>query len=99
MSGQAQWIRAARAYAEKTQPDMAAVLEMSVKTYKWIEMDRREAKRSELLAIAEACEVPMWFLEGGWGNYPGSVDDQARRALADVEEPKAKLRRMGGADV
>lgn len=78
---------------------MAAVLQMSDKTYKLIELDHREPKRSELLAIAEACEVPMWFLEGGWDNYPGSVDEQARRALADVEEAGENQRRAGGRGV
>lgn len=70
---------------------MAAVLEMSDRTYKTIELDQRPPKRSELLAIAEACDVPMWFLEDGWEGWratSGAADDvdaEGRRALQDVE--------------
>lgn len=63
---------------------------MSDKTYKLTELGQRSPKRSELLAIAEACDVPMWFLEGGWEGWRDtprrqSVDEEGRAALRDLE--------------
>lgn len=77
---------------------MAAVLEMSDKTYKLIELAQREPKRSELLAIAEATEVPMWFLEGGWNGQQEmheGVDAIGRRALRDIGGSRSARRATG----
>jgi transcriptional regulator with XRE-family HTH domain len=89
-------IRAARGYGKKSQPDIAKVLEVSDGTVKNIELGRREPKRSELLAIAEACEVPMWFLEGGWDGWRKSVDEAGRAALRDIEQGENDRRSGGG---
>jgi transcriptional regulator with XRE-family HTH domain len=80
-------LRAARAYAGLSQPELAKKLELGEVTYKLSERGKRHVPRRELLAIAEACEVPMWFLEGGWNSYPGSVDNVGRRALEDLDRP------------
>lgn len=78
-------IRAARGFAGgKSQQELAEALEMSDRTFKEIELGRRKAKRSELLAIAEACEVPLWFLERGWEGWRGSLEDDARHAVEQM---------------
>jgi hypothetical protein len=59
---------------------------MSEKTYKLTELGERRPKRSELLAIAEACGVPMWFLEGGWDGW---VQLAPTAAAADSDEADA----------
>jgi transcriptional regulator with XRE-family HTH domain len=80
-------IKAARGYAGLSQPALAAALEIGEQTEKRIELGQRPAKRSELLAIAEACNVPMWFLESGWNGWQdaSAVDRLGERALIDVE--------------
>jgi len=66
-------IRTARAYAGfRNRANLAERLELSKETVQRIESGEREVKRSELLAIAEACEVPMWFLESGWEGWRGA---------------------------
>lgn len=86
-------LRAARAFAGLTQPELAEKIELGQVTYALSEKGQRETPRRELLAIAEACEVPMWFLEGGWEGWrakgPGAseVDAEGRAALADLEHP------------
>jgi transcriptional regulator with XRE-family HTH domain len=87
---QARRVRAARIYADLSREELAKRLEVSARTQTNSELGKRRIPRPELLAIAEACEVPMWFLEGGWENYPASVDDQAGRALADIGEDEAE---------
>ena len=63
---------------------LAKTLEISPATFTRIELGQRTPKRSELLAIAEACEVPMWFLEGGWEGWRTDVDQSARAALHEI---------------
>ena len=79
-------LKAARGYGGLSQPALARALEVSEGTIKNIELGKRPPRRSELLAIAEACEVPMWFLEGGWEGWRGSVDAKAQDALTDLDE-------------
>lgn len=69
-------VRAARAYAGfRNRATLAQRLELSKETVQRIEGGEREVKRSELLAIAEACEVPMWFLEEGWEGWREASGD------------------------
>ncbi|HET7588577.1 MAG TPA: helix-turn-helix domain-containing protein [Solirubrobacterales bacterium] len=77
-------LRAARAYAGLTQPQLASRIELGQVTYALSEKGQRTAPRRELLAIAEACEVPMWFLEDGWEGWRGSLDDMAQDAFRSV---------------
>lgn len=89
-------VRAARAYAGfRNRAALAARLELSKETVQRIEGGQREVKRSELLAIAEACGVPMWFLEDGWEGRQGAEvpaeeppphDPRSLRRLGDDEE-------------
>jgi hypothetical protein len=52
--------------------------------------------KRELLAIADASGVPMWFLEGGWDGWrasEGSIDKEGRSAMRDLDSrgrPKAE---------
>ena len=89
-------IRAARAFGGfSSRLELATRLQMSKETLQRIEAGQREPKRSELLAIAEACDVPMWFLDHGWAG--------AGRAGQGRGEPKAltgrDLRHLGGDEV
>lgn len=85
-------IRAARAYAGfRNRAALAERLELSKETLQRIEVGQREVKRSELLAIAEACEVPMWFLEGGWEGWH-ALD---RRGEDPSPHNPRTLRRLG----
>ena len=86
-------VRAARAYAGfRNRATLAQRLELSKETVQRIEGGEREVKRSELLAIAEACEVPMWFLEGGWEGWRGA----AGKAEAEPNPHSPRdLRRLG----
>jgi transcriptional regulator with XRE-family HTH domain len=59
-------IRAARAYADLSQPELAERIGMSLPTYKRAELGRRPVSTEELLTIARACEVPPQFLLTGW---------------------------------
>lgn len=94
-------IRAARTYGGFAgRADFAKVLDISKETLQRIEEGKRAAKRSELLAIAEACEVPMWFLEGGWEGWrrsDESVDAMARKALQEIEGAPHRRQRRGTA--
>jgi transcriptional regulator with XRE-family HTH domain len=60
-------IRAARAYAHLSQPDLAGRLGVSLATMKRIEGGQRPISTEELIAIAEACDVPTAFMFHGFG--------------------------------
>lgn len=59
-------IRAARAYANLSQPALAEAIGMSLPTYKRAELGKRPVSTEELLRIARACEVPPQFLITGF---------------------------------
>lgn len=88
-------VRAARIYGGLSRRDLARRLEVSEGTLINTELGKRHAPRPELLAIAEACDVPMWFLERGWDGWRSetSVDDLGRQALEDLD---AEERREAG---
>lgn len=94
LSETARRIRAAMAYGGfKGRDALAEAIELSPSTLQRIEgvaEPTRPPKRSELWAIADACKVPMWFLESGWqgasGEPPGDVDEIAKRALSDLKK-------------
>jgi transcriptional regulator with XRE-family HTH domain len=74
-------IRAARAYANLSQPDLAERIGMSLPTYKRAELGRRPVSTEELLTIARACDVPPQFLLNGWTTQRG---ERRRVAPEDV---------------
>jgi transcriptional regulator with XRE-family HTH domain len=59
--------RAARAYAGLTQEELANKLGVDEQTIKRRESGKQEPKKAELIAVAALCEVPVEFLEHGWG--------------------------------
>lgn len=65
-------INAARAYAGFNQDALAQRVELSKRTLKRAEKGERPLYRREVLAIAEACDVPVWFLESGWDGWRGN---------------------------
>jgi transcriptional regulator with XRE-family HTH domain len=80
-------LRAARGHGGLSQEQLADRLELSDKTYKLTELGQRVPKRSELLAIAEACKVPMWFLEHGWKGWMKGISPEELRQIADELPP------------
>lgn len=96
-SGVGRRIRIARVNAGiDSQAVFAKVIESSPSTVQRTEEGKRTPKRSELLLIEEKTGVPMWFLEGGWENYPGSksapgsgaggpIDQLGKKALEDLD--------------
>jgi len=79
-------IRAARVYSGLSRLQLATKLEVSERTQTNTELGKRHVPRPELLAIAESCGVPMWFLEQGWDGWQEeSIDDVGRRALRGIE--------------
>jgi transcriptional regulator with XRE-family HTH domain len=71
-------VRAARAYANASQLEMAHLLDMSLTTYKRLESGARAPSLDEQVLIASHCEVPLSFLQFGW-SVVGSAD--AKREL------------------
>jgi transcriptional regulator with XRE-family HTH domain len=74
-------IRAARAYANLSQPDLADAIGMSLPTFKRAELGKRPVSTEELLTIARACNVPPSFLLDGWARQRA---ERRRVAPGDV---------------
>lgn len=87
VSGLPRRIKTARVYAGFTQLDLADAVEMGESTYKLTELGDRQPKRSELLAVAEACRVPMWFLDHGWDGWRRAISPEELRQIADSLPP------------
>lgn len=81
-------IRAARAYANMSQDDLAKELGWEVQTVKRRESGKKDPKRAELIAIASICQVPLAFLEGG---FPAAMSVEADERLARIEAAIAGL--------
>lgn len=72
-------VRAARAFRDASQADMAQLLGVSVTTYKRLERGTRVPSLDEQYAIADYCGVPLAFLQTG---FDAPEDDDARREEA-----------------
>jgi transcriptional regulator with XRE-family HTH domain len=59
-------LRAARAYANLNQPELAERIGVSPATYKRAELGERPVSTEELLKIAHACGVPPSYLLRPW---------------------------------
>lgn len=80
-------IRAARAYADITQLQLADALGVDEQTIKRRESPNgNEPKKGERIAIATICGVPPEFLEHGWGalTAPLTLNDGQIRLLAEL---------------
>jgi transcriptional regulator with XRE-family HTH domain len=80
-------IRAARVYAGLSREELAEHLEVHERTQINTELGKRHVPRPELLAIAEACKVPIWFLEHGWKGWMKEVSPEELRQIADELPP------------
>src|SRR5690349_6833259 len=56
-------VRAARAYAGLSVNELASRIGLGLQTIKRIECGKRTARRFEIWAIAEACDLPRDFFE------------------------------------
>jgi transcriptional regulator with XRE-family HTH domain len=79
-------IRAARAYANKTQDELAEALGVDAQTIKRRESGKQEPKKAERIAIAAVTGVPLLFIEGGWEALSPPTDEEISRAAALVRE-------------
>jgi transcriptional regulator with XRE-family HTH domain len=86
-------IRAARCYADLKQPQLAQKTGLGYETIKRIEAGRRTPSLDERQTIADACGVPRWFIEEGFGREPaGSLDER----VATLEREVSSLRAAAG---
>jgi transcriptional regulator with XRE-family HTH domain len=85
-------IRAARAYAVRTQEALMEILEVSKPVVVEIEAGRRRVKKIEREAIADALGVPRWFLLHGW-QQPEAAEGGI--AGLDTEGPADSLDSLG----
>ncbi len=88
-------LRAAREYAGLSQEALAEQLGVHVRTVKRSEGGARKVKRQERVAIAEICDVPIWFLEDGWEGWRSQrqaepVDAEGHEALRHLEDRPSK---------
>jgi len=77
-------VRAARGWANLTQPELAQELDMSVASVRRIEQENRDVSVAELTHIARVCDVPDSFMLHGWGEattdtLDGIIADMSRR--------------------
>lgn len=86
MSEQRRRIEAARAYAEiSSQAELAERIEMTEATFKRRLAGTYPFRRADLLAIAEVCQVPLWFLLHGWeAPEEGRLVEELEKDLEDA---------------
>ncbi len=73
-------LRAARAYANLSQQQLADRLGISIGTIKLRELGEAHLNNQALIATAQACEVPLSFLTEGWS------DEQLSESMAEILE-------------
>lgn len=87
-------IEAARAYAGfASQGDLGKAIDMHPKSFQRRLRGEYSFRRADLLAIAEVCEVPMWFLERG---FEGATSPGRAEAGSVAEGLDIERRRAGG---
>lgn len=78
-------IRAARAHANLSQPELAERIGMSLPTYKRAELGKRPVSTPELIRIAAACDVPPHYVITPWS------ESEPMRRHANPEDVPAQL--------
>jgi transcriptional regulator with XRE-family HTH domain len=76
-------VRAARAYAELTQEDMAERLGVSVVTYKRVEAGKRALGMREVRRVSEITRMPLDFFTEDIGSLSASGDKQQLQEVRD----------------
>jgi transcriptional regulator with XRE-family HTH domain len=94
MADYAARVRAARAYADLTQQELADALGVNVQTIKRRELAPRHElaqppKKGERRAIAGICGVPVEFMEAGFG---GESRSELNELVAGLDEQLRLLR-------
>lgn len=87
-------VRAARAYAEITQEDMASRLGLSTVTYKRIEAAKRELTLDEVARISEITLMPLDFFTKDLQEL-GQTAEHQQQLESMREELKALVDRLG----
>ena len=96
-------VRAARGWANLTQPELAATLEMSVASVRRIEQENRDVSVAELSRIAQVCQVPESFMLHGWGEatmdtLDGIIADMSKRIERHERLHREALERIARLD-
>jgi transcriptional regulator with XRE-family HTH domain len=90
-------VRAARILSGLTVGELGDLIGLGIQTIKRIEAGRRNARRYELWAIADACGVPREFFEADlarWLERGTGIDKTLERIdarLAQIDERLARL--------
>lgn len=86
--------RAARAYADLSQDELARELGVDAQTIKRREAGKQEPKKAELIAVAAICQVPLDFMEGGWGKLtPDEITSLLQTQNSILERIASSIRR------
>ena len=101
MSDYAARMRAARAYADLTQVELADRLGVDEQTIKRREAGKQDPKKGERIAVASICGVPPSFMEDGFGvPSPDEIVGRLERieaalgGLVNYEELAARMREL-----
>lgn len=91
-------VRAARAWSGKEQGALATELDMSAATLRRLEAGQRAASRAELERIAKLTNVPLRFLEDGFGPEAASgesgIGDQHLELLREKAALEIEVERL-----
>jgi transcriptional regulator with XRE-family HTH domain len=80
-------MRAARAFADLTQEELASRLGVDTQTIKRREAGKQNPKLQELIAISAITAVPLEFLTGGWEAVAAPPDAERVRQAAALLGP------------
>lgn len=91
-------VRAARGWANLSQPQLAKYLEISTASVRRIEQEHRDVSTAELIRISEICDVPRTFMLYGWPaeGKPDTRTDAIETLIADMAERLAYHERLHG---
>lgn len=89
-------VRAARGWANLSQPQLAKLLEISTASVRRIEQEHRDVSTAELVRISEICEVPRTFMLYGWPaeGKPDTRTDAIETLVADMASRLAYHERL-----
>ena len=83
-------VRAARGWANMSQPQLAEEIDMSVASLRRIEQEKRDVSTAELIRIGEVCGVPRKFMLTGWTDTGKSTQESRADALEGIIHDMAK---------
>jgi transcriptional regulator with XRE-family HTH domain len=83
-------VRAARGWANMSQPALAEAVDMSLASLRRIEQEKRDVSTAELIHIGEVCQVPRKFMLYGWTDTNKSTQESRADALEGIITDMAK---------